>query len=462
MFKKVLVVLVLNTLMGCKAEKVSFASAESTSYQAPQADPHNSDNQGSDVDSRPEQGPSIQISKKPQDHFLGESTSVEFRVLPGDNEITDIECRVDGFNLPCSLTTHLMALSGFDLGQHEFHIFVEDSHGLSANSAAQWLVSDRFFNIDESVFIEPAGNKADILFVIDNSGSMSDEQKEVARRISHFFTTIKKLDWRVGIITTDPYAINPDSGLPNLLADGALLAYPNGRYFLDSQMSINQARDQFAQTIYRPERGNGHERGIRNTYRAIQRSLYPQQDIRNQRLHDFFRTKASLSVVLISDEDETTKDGAGQLLSDQKMSQGSELTGYIHQVWGANKRFQFNSVIVRPGDNFCIDQFERFGVAYAQLSQRTGGVIEDICANDYSGVLKKIAAGVVNLQKVYKLKCQPQDIDGDGHLDFEVIKTQGMGSTPSYSIVGDQVEFRRPLSAGHYQFSYPCLKSVPN
>lgn len=312
----------------------------------------------------------------------------------------------------------------------------------------------------DNVTVEPDDNAADILFVVDNSGSMEEEQLEMARRSSRFFSKVRQLDWRVGMITTDPYLVDPakPSSAPNNYSDGQLLQFPNQSYWLDAGMTQEEAWEQFSLTVRRDESGNGHERGIRNVYRSIQRSQNPSASGINLLLSQFFRPQASLSIVLISDEDETLVDGAGNPLSDLQMSQGAELVRYVEQTWGADKEFQFNSIIVRPGDAACISQFERYGEIYSELSQLTGGVVEDICANDYSGALDNIGSGVVNLQTSYDLQCVPQDIDGDGKADMEFRKQNQVTSLPGYSLVGPKIEFVEPLAAGDYEFHYHCLR----
>ncbi len=439
-------------LSGCKTEKVEFAQAEQEVFTPPPT--------GSGDDEVPQiQPPVVQITQKPKNHFLGEHTEVRYEVYEGDFPVENLQCSVNGWPLPCLLTSILMPLTGFDLGTHKFEIVVKDSEGYEGFDSAQWLVSNRFYSVNEDIDVS-SGNKADILFVIDNSISMEEEQKEMGRRISKFFSKVKDLDWKVAIATTDPYWLHPGTGLPTSYADGALLRFPNGSYWLDSNLSLVEAEFQFSKTIQRDERGNGHERGIRNTYRSVQRSLTPGDSPENQRLNDFFRDKASFSVVLISDENETTRNVVDALLPEQHMSVGSNLVEYIRQVWGPQKKFQFNSVIVRPGDANCLGEYEQYGTAYANLSNMTGGEIEDICAPDYTGALRKIGAGVVNLQKVYTLKCEPVDTNGNGRLNFEVIRLQGVGSIPSYEIRANSIEFQSPLRYGKYQFKYSCLEPV--
>ncbi|HWB81239.1 MAG TPA: hypothetical protein VG755_40020 [Nannocystaceae bacterium] len=65
----------------------------------------------------------------------------------------------------------------------------------------------------------PNSNQVDILFVIDNSGSMGEEQGLIASNISSFFNVLEGAgaDWRVGVTTTDngnPWCstTSPESG----------------------------------------------------------------------------------------------------------------------------------------------------------------------------------------------------------------------------------------------------------
>ena len=314
--------------------------------------------------------------------------------------------------------------------------------------------SSSSFKIEESsVHISETGNQADILFIIDNSQSMQEEQMEVARKISNFFSKIQGLDWRVGIITTDPYRFDPRTRRFKSYADGALLPFPEGSSFLDSTMDPEEQRTFFAETIFREEEGNGHERGLHNLYRAVERSMSPENGA-DEDLALFFRPEASLSVILISDENETKRDGVGAPLRNLHKSEPENLVSLVKEVWGDNKRFQFHSIIVRPGDNHCLGDFENFGVEYEKLSVLTGGMVQDICSHDYSGVLDNIGEGVVSLQKTFSLACEPQDENGDGQVDFRI---ETHGGVPSYKLEGAEIHFSDYLSPGDYEFIYSCL-----
>ncbi len=400
-------------------------------------------------------GPVIRLLQKPQDHYMGDKTLAEFEVIVGDHPLVNLECAVNNVPIVCQEGMNKVELKNLLVGSYNLSLFVQDSVGLMARVNSPWKVRRVYQSITNTRVIQANSNKADVLFVIDNSGSMQEEQTEIGNRINRFFEKLKILDWRVGIITTDPYEYNPVTNKLNPLSDGALLRFPNGQYHLNSNLSQTLARKYFEQTIYRPETGNGHERGLYNTYRSIERSQNPVNDT-NKRLKEFYRNEASLSVVLISDEDETLLDGALNPLWSQEKSRGDELIKKVSQVWGEKKLFRFNSVIVRPGDQACIKTHEKFGYAYEQVSLATQGVVEDICASDYSGALQNIADQVLNLQKSFLLDCEPQDVDGDGQIEMEV-RREGSGPIPAFIINKNQIEFARPLEYGRYNFKYFCL-----
>ncbi|MDX1960637.1 MAG: vWA domain-containing protein [Leptospiraceae bacterium] len=63
-------------------------------------------------------------------------------------------------------------------------------------------------------FTGAADPKADFVWVIDNSGSMSQEQTAVSNAATTFFTTLstKRLDYRIGVITTDSSTLRTAGG----------------------------------------------------------------------------------------------------------------------------------------------------------------------------------------------------------------------------------------------------------
>src|SRR5690606_4781259 len=120
----------------------------------------------------------------------------------------------------------------------------------------------------------------DILIVIDNSGSMEYEQRNMAQRVSNFLSILQGLDWRIAVTTTDPTSTsktNSDKTQPSKVSDGLFLpiAGLNNQFYIDSTMNPVEAQTRLGNTLQRPETGSGSEQAINATYRVIERGYGP-------------------------------------------------------------------------------------------------------------------------------------------------------------------------------------------
>lgn len=299
------------------------------------------------------------------------------------------------------------------------------------------------------------GGLVDIIFIDDNSGSMSPEQSNLSNRFNTFLSGLDSrfIDYRIGIITTDvssnvtsstsdnssssslynpPRAINGNGAFQN----GNLINFSNGRNLLMSTDSDREAL--FKQSISRPETKqcenflrqypsspppvasliancpSGDERGI------FAANLF----VDNHR--DTLRTKANLAFVVISDEDERsglyrTDSGYEFELNDKAETLKTKLSSLL-----PSKNVSFHSIIVKPGDTTCEAMQNRqmgpaslnptFGVTYNQIrgtqgyeyakaTQLIGGVLGSVCDSDYSQQLANISASIAELTSSIKLAC---------------------------------------------------------
>lgn len=290
-----------------------------------------------------------------------------------------------------------------------------------------------------------AVEKVDILFVIDNSISMAYEQENMADRFNKFIQSIEGLDWQIGIITTDvsdPYLAS---------SDGKLLKFESlNTFIIDSRMDKKSVQNAFAETIQRKESGSGYEQGILATSRFLERD--------KQRVNKLLRNDSALSVVIISDADETPwNDSFGKPVY-QKMNKPSELIKYIESAW-PGKKYQFHSIVVRNGDSECLAQSDNEGTGdyYISLSNLTKGVVGSVCEKDYGSQLKFMGEKVQELVKTVALECEPVDTNGDGKLDIEI--SSEYSEVPEIErIQGKSLFFRKNLSVGSFKIKYFCQK----
>lgn len=160
-------------------------------------------------------------------------------------------------------------------------------------------------------------NKLDILFVIDNSGSMADNQSNLIENYQGFIDSIVGLtgyeDFHVGIITTDNYQQNGN----NCTITGGLVIKTGG--IDSSDMSCGPWSEGNYMTTSEVDQKNGFtcaaQVGSSGSTSEVQiesflSSLGPFLNSEEQCNHGFYRDDAKLIVVFITDEDDATSTGS--------------------------------------------------------------------------------------------------------------------------------------------------------
>jgi hypothetical protein len=126
--------------------------------------------------------------------------------------------------------------------------------------------------------------EADILFVVDNSGSMQDEQDSLIAGFEGFIAKAAawEVDYHIGVITTDVYG-----GGGNLVENPLKWVDSDSWPFFAEMASVGI-------------QGSGDEQGLRTAWMALQApKLIP-----GGTNHGFLRNDALLAIVWISDEDD--------------------------------------------------------------------------------------------------------------------------------------------------------------
>lgn len=286
--------------------------------------------------------------------------------------------------------------------------------------------------------------KADILFVVDNSVSMEDEQSNMSARFPLFIKNLMQINWRVGVITTD--VDDEDYSF----SDGQLQEVQNGVSYLDSKSS--EAEASFSRVIQRRESGSPYEQGIYATYRFLERQKNTKES--------FMRTDASLNVVFLTDADETPYENSNGVTIVQKRNKPDELVKYLRSHWPM-KKFQFHSIVVNEGDTDCLSQSdnESYGIAYETLSKATNGVKGSVCAKDYGSQLQFMSEKIKDLVKMLTLECAPAYDSVAKKYKFE-IKYDGAEKIEVEKIDGKVVYFKGGLPTGNIKLEYFCSSGV--
>ncbi|MBL7543582.1 MAG: hypothetical protein JNL11_07175 [Bdellovibrionaceae bacterium] len=294
----------------------------------------------------------------------------------------------------------------------------------------------------EKVITLSETDKADVLFVVDNSYSMADEQKNMSSRFPLFIKNLRTIDWRVGVITTD--VDNPALSY----ADGKLQMFANSSRYLDSKIPELDAETLFAQVIQRKESGSPYEQGIYATYRFLEREKVATSP--------FMRPDASVNVVFIADADETPYEGSNGLPIIQKRNKPEELVKYLKANWPM-KKFQFHAIVVNEGDADCLDKSanESYGLAYEKLAKETNGVRGSVCAEDYGKQLLFLSEKIKDLVKTVKLDCEP--VYDEAAKQYRVsIHWDGPDKIEIEKVEKNEIILKGSLPVGTIKLEYFC------
>ncbi len=306
------------------------------------------------------------------------------------------------------------------------------------------VVTSPYLKVEKVITLAET-QKAEVLFVDDNSISMAEEQANMSSRFPLFIQNLKDISWRVGVITTDV----DDATLAT--SDGKLLAFENGDLFIDSKIPSLDAQNMFAKTIQRPESGSGYEQGIYATYRFLEREKV--------RKVPFFRSDSSINIVFLSNSDETPyPDTNGVPLFTQR-NKPDELIKYLKTNWPL-KKFQFHSIVVRENDANCLASggSEAYGLSYEKLATQTKGVKGNVCAPDYGSQLVFLSEKIKELIKSITLDCAPV-IDPTSKKPKFDIKVDGQPPVEVDRIVGKEVFLKGELPTGKIKLEYYCPKN---
>lgn len=207
---------------------------------------------------------------------------------------------------------------------------------------------------------------ADLLFVVDNSGSMSDEQQLLADSFSDFYDFIaaENVSFHLGVTTTD---IDGNPVMPG--AQGKLVGNPK---IIDN--STANAKQKFAQNVNVGDNGDATERGLEAARLAITEPLVSTDNA------GFLRPNAKLFMIFVSDEEDQSP------LPDQLQPPSYYEQAFLNAKNNAPEMVSASAIDGQPGDS-CAQE----GARYNEVVDALGGVKSTICTNNFSMALEQLA-----------------------------------------------------------------------
>jgi len=255
-------------------------------------------------------------------------------------------------------------------------------------------------------FLQDNQDKVDVLFVVDNSGSMSEEQQGMAQNFAAFLSWAQQngVDYHIGVTTT---GIEEAPGGWAVCGGGANGGEAGRLFPVDgsSPRVITPSTPNAAAVFsYNVQVGICHwdEQGLEAAYRALSAPLVnnaddPRTAAPNDGNLGFLRDDAKLAVVFISDED----DSSGNTVSFYET--------FFKGLKGNNPSLLSMSAIVGPTDMSTCPTASSTGSRYIALANATGGVVDSICTPDWAASLEKLSRNAFGPKRSFKLSDQPGD-----------------------------------------------------
>ena len=233
-------------------------------------------------------------------------------------------------------------------------------------------------------------NKVDILWVVDDSGSMSEEQNDLAQNFQYFtmFASSLSADWQLGVITTEVndgvsgklWACN---GFDKIITSGAA----NGLQAF--QCAANVTNPPGGNRRPNPSGSDEQEAGLQAARIALDS---PVRDAENA---GFLRPDARLAVIVVSDED------------DQSQGSVNLYVDFFRNIKGFRNPQLFSlSAIAGDVPNGCATAAA--GPRYHDAAQQLGGQFESVCSSNWQNLLMNIGLDVFTLRHSWSLS-RPAD-----------------------------------------------------
>ncbi len=244
-----------------------------------------------------------------------------------------------------------------------------------------------------STFIQ---KKIDILWIVDNSGSMQPSQENLG---SNFISFIQKfqslnLDFHMAVQSTDAYKgkFQNNNNLRQF-KDGYYSH--SGVFVLDKNTPL--LMDKFITNVRLGIYGSSDERAFASIEDTLDYSGNS----------DFRRSDAFLSVIIVSDEDDfsaTSSASIGKKYNDSRIISVNHYKEFLDTYAGVGN---YSVNVIGVFDAACAVSGRTIATRYAQLADLSKGIKASICDSNFSSSLQVISEKTVELAATFTLDRAP-------------------------------------------------------
>lgn len=281
----------------------------------------------------------------------------------------------------------------------------------------------QLLQINDSFTQTSQSKPIDIVWVIDNSGSMQDEQEDLADNFESFIESFsqKNIDFKMSIITTD--TTPGKAGVP---VAGSIEKL--------TSVKMNQNKSQFisdfSTLIKVGTRGSGYEKGIKASDEFIK-----------SHQQSFLREDAYLVTVYVSDEEDQSEETTLQYYNNITSSKSND---------GLYKAYSIVDINTTQTSSYgMLIGHER----YEDMTEYSNGKLSDLRSNFHT-TLAQMGDEISDLASQFPLSKKPYDEN-----KIQVYVNQVLVSNWSYNSSTNSIEFAQsPTTNAHIEINYSTEK----
>lgn len=278
----------------------------------------------------------------------------------------------------------------------------------------------------------------DLLVVVDNSRSMTDEQSMVAKGLAPLISEVKDSNWQIAVISMS----DPCVSSSNLI-----------------KKTDANAEQKFAAAVNKPYDRLALEQGFPMAMQALKGQC-------NGSIRNWLRAGSSVGILFLSDENNCGSDSGEQARCKNLPGKSSaEMVGFLHSIRTAEESRMYAIV---DKDGTCKDA-GGVGTMYVEAVAATGGSAASICHDydstaGYASYLKSVSTDVKRiLKKQFLLSSTPDMARFEVEVDGQAVATSGIIMVKGNQVTIDPSAFKDGLKIS---FSYthdaiPMFTEVP-
>ncbi|MBW1806838.1 MAG: choice-of-anchor D domain-containing protein [Deltaproteobacteria bacterium] len=229
------------------------------------------------------------------------------------------------------------------------------------------------------IFHQPEEVRSDVLFVVDNSGSMGWAQSELASNFSTFIESAETMDvdFHVGVIATEVNDPETDQGSPPRdIFPGVLIQTDTSpKIITNTTPDVSGA---FANNVKIGTCcSDEQEAGLQAAWMALSP---PNVDDPSMNA-GFLREDAKLYIICVSDEQDQSKG-----TPDFYVDYFSSIKGYRN-----TEMMKVSAIVIpSPKPGGCGADSSSPGTRYIEVADRTGGIFESLCTSNWAQALDNL------------------------------------------------------------------------